>query len=929
MSMRASEQEQTGDIGEKEAAANFGRLKWGPVPNPYHDLGTDLFLQVRDERGFDLGLLVGAQVKSGPTAFDEPQRDAQGELEGWWFRDSDRRHIDAWLRHSVQHLIVLHDLDTHTSYWAHVTAETVVSTGIGAKVLVPIANVVDVSQREALLKVAGAHQPGIAWEGSAWLAGAAILGRDRLRHALITPRLVAPHPNAGTEDPISADQAIAMLMQARLTELRAFAEKYSDIPLLQHAGESEDWPWRFAGTLYERVVRSELDPLLELAADAPASEARAAATVAATSGLIENGRIPEALQLLDTALDRDDAEAVDHAWLLMQRARARAEIGQLSEAQDDALGAQGVRLTVANDATATAIAASAAILLFNTSSWGRGDLQAMITNADTAANWWRAQTTAGGLWAIVERSITAWHEGPTTTFASGDPGHNNLAAAALMASHAGDQSGWRSLSGGVAHNDLLQVDRHDDPEEVAEVLTMLRFAGETKAVEWAVRHVVSNGPAAAATVAAAAVDLAASSRTTGHSDLTLLQHAGDVLDAETAERAIEWLLSSLKDPSPFLARTTPSYLLDNQLIETLAGVVGAGGDAGTQAVIAHLLALDGVELELDQTAWARVVRALPREAWTDGDMVRAREVADRHDGAFRFALLARASQAGDEAARATLMGEAGKGSLSALSALGDVRELPKELITAQIALLADRVTGRISDAHEGRHGIGSRDVARELVLLNVWHPNLAAWNPVLEMLECDVVIADHKRHALRLLTDMAEKIPIEVGQRLKPIALMLARSDNAPGVFDNDNAHSMRSEAILLAAAVGAIDDTETAEHVHSLLRGDPVDRCRVLALVDQVGLPEHLGILVALSGDSHPHVRATAAALLTSHVQQGHGGLLASQAVWVASRDPGTQVPEAVARTLLRRATPSAVEIRDSLRDHRSARVRRAARET
>lgn len=116
---------------------------------------------------------------------------------------------------------------------------------------------------------------------------------------------------------------------------------------------------------------------------------------------------------------------------------------------------------------------------------------------------------------------------------------------------------------------------------------------------------------------------------------------------------------------------------------------------------------------------------------------------------------------------------------------------------------------------------------------------------------------------------------------------------------------------------------------MHRLLRADPVDRCRGLALVDQVGLPEHLGILVALSGDSHPQVRATAAALLTRHAEQADVGLLASQAVWVASRDPGTQVPEAVARTLLRRATPSAVEIRDSLRDHRSARVRRAARET
>jgi hypothetical protein len=199
------------------------------------------------------------------------------------------------------------------------------------------------------------------------------------------------------------------------------------------------------------------------------------------------------------------------------------------------------------------------------------------------------------------------------------------------------------------------------------------------------------------------VDLNTSSRTTGQSDLTLLQHAGDVLDAETAGRSIEWLLGSLEDPSLFVARTTPSYLLDNQLIETLAAVVRAGDDSGVKAVMAHLLALDRVQHELDARAWARVVRAIPREAWTDEDIVRAREVADRHDSALRFALLARASEAGDDEARAMLMAEANDGSLDALSALGDVREIRVEVITNQIRALAGYVTGLIAAAHDGRH----------------------------------------------------------------------------------------------------------------------------------------------------------------------------------------------------------------------------------
>ena len=36
----------------------------------------------------------------------------------------------------MPHLIVLHDLETRTSYWQHIAAEVVVEAGKGAKVLV-------------------------------------------------------------------------------------------------------------------------------------------------------------------------------------------------------------------------------------------------------------------------------------------------------------------------------------------------------------------------------------------------------------------------------------------------------------------------------------------------------------------------------------------------------------------------------------------------------------------------------------------------------------------------------------------------------------------------------------------------------------------------------------------------------------------------
>jgi hypothetical protein len=374
----------------------------------------------------------------------------------------------------LPHPIVLRDLDTKTSYWAHVTPEAVVPTGKGAKILVSAHQRVDEDDGEALLEVAGANVPGLAWEGSVWMAGAEIVPRDLLRHSLITPRLVAPHPNAGTGDEITPQQAVALLMQGELSRLRRFAEEHDSALYLHEAHESPDWTWRFAAALRARVVTGGLAPLLGMPAEAPDVESRTAATIAAACALIEDRRVDDALPLLDDEIQRDAAGAVDHAWLLVQRARARADIGDFAGAQDDALGAQGVRLGASKDATAGAIAASAAILVFSTAAFTEKDVRSMITTADTAANWWRRQTIASGLWVVAEDAFAAWTDTSPTVYADGDRGHNKLAAAALMAGHAGDHAAWRAVSAVAASSDLLQLHRDADPEAVAAAVTNLR-----------------------------------------------------------------------------------------------------------------------------------------------------------------------------------------------------------------------------------------------------------------------------------------------------------------------------------------------------------------------------------------------------------------------------------------------------------------------
>ena len=218
------------------AFLDFG---WGPSENGPHDLGTDLFVFVRDERLEDTGLMLGAQVKTGASRFSKPRRE-RGNTIGWWYGERHKRHFDYWTSHVIPHVLVLHDEQTHQSYWVHVTRDAVVDTGKGARILVPTANTIDGSHRDSLMRVASTARRTVPFEGTAWTGAAPSRGRDELRYALLVPRLVGPHPNAFVEQ-LTPPQAIAMLMQARPNELSRYTEWLKDVPEVRMARDSPSW----------------------------------------------------------------------------------------------------------------------------------------------------------------------------------------------------------------------------------------------------------------------------------------------------------------------------------------------------------------------------------------------------------------------------------------------------------------------------------------------------------------------------------------------------------------------------------------------------------------------------------------------------------------------------------------------------------------
>ena len=927
--MKTSREGHQGALGVTEVARNFERLGWGTIVNARHDYGTDLFMLVLDRSGVDRGLLVGAQVKAGASFFKEAKTADDGEILGWWFRDRKRSHVDSWAAHAVPHLIILHDLDTAESHWAHVTPEDIISTGKGAKVFVPCGNLVDEETRDRLERVAAGASGRAGWEESAWTGKPPPSAADGMRYAMMVPRLVAPHPNAGDGGDLTPEQGLALLAQFRIRDFQNFASSHAKVPSLDRAVQSSNWRWRFVGAFGGWLLEDEPAGLLGLIDSAPDPATRAAATVAGACALFEQGKIDRAIEALEKALRASGNSSVDEAWLRIQYARCCAEIGSLAPARDAALAVQAIRPYAARDVTAAALLGTAAALIFNTSGWGAKNIDEVITAGDTAAVWWRSQVTRWGLEALEERGFKEWARDTSVTVAAVDRVVKEFESSALLASHSADQGSWRHLRALRGQGDLLQLDRAADPEQAYLGLRQLLQAGDTASLKLSVRHLIADGPATAVTMLGDDLRLGSATRTTALAELTVIEHGGSLLDTKAADRVVRWILATLREPTSYAQRISASFVVNWQLLDSLAGVVSAAGLRAQRQVIRHILDMPSEPEQVFASAWRKVLRRLPSRAWTPELAVRAKPKPREHHPELRIGLLGIAARY-DDGAQRSLYERARRGSLDALSSLNSVVDLPPRVVSALIGEMAQQVEGQIADAHRGKFGFGSHDVPEALVLLNAWHPDQAQWAPIIKQLSDPAVAIGSKQRALVILANLADRLPEQVRDELRPVAEALCQDERGGREIPFEPDHDLVGRATRLAIGLGAIDLSEDEAPLVRLLRGDAERRRWAAFLAAHLRRPSDVGLLATLTSDPHPMVRASAAWGLAGMLVDRFGGDLVPATLRSCLGDGGAWVPDAIAGVLGQPGKGSGgivgQELLANLRNHPSAVVRASA---
>ena len=924
-----SDPETIGDVGEGAVDTMLRRLGWNVWSTNNRDRGTDLIVLTKD---IDRPVAFGVQVRSGRSYFTSEERNDDGDVLGWWLADTSA-HFDYWSNHTLPHILVLYDDDALTGYWVHVTADGVMSTGERRKILVPADRTVDESHREELLEVAYSQGHPPTLEGTAFRAAAEnIVPEHRLRYALLAPRLVAPHPNTGHGDPISAIEAVALLAQGRFRDLAAFSEQHPTVPdPMRKPAEGSDWAWSLVAAIWNWATTDRVDQLnaaFDSARDGKEKAASGVLLACALQRLRAHGDDmelhvghTEATPVLDELMERSDVGPVDLGWVLVQRARCHAEASRDEAALADARAALE-RLTDGSDVTATAVAAAATATAWSivaAQDFERADLGGLMTASDNAVSWWRSQAISGALTSAAGTHFDAWAEKRFLLLAGGNAVDDNLFAAELNADLLGNHGAYRHIASLKARQRMISAaSAGDEVSELIEGLDALRRSGDESSLKSAIVHLRRTGPIEAVASSVNKISTDGWTRTTALANFSALRLAGDLVAEAIATDLLLWIARSVGgERTGYDEQVLETVLVEHSVFGAAAGLMYSADSSAHQAVAKMVGAWPGPNLNHPASRLPDIIWQLDFNQVPLPERSALSELAWKDQDRFGAAVLGWLAANSEPAALGELKRRAANGDLAAL------QRIPiDELRDAEAQPIVERLAAMVSEALSAPNGVNAEG-SDALTRLNLRFPDVAVWDPVIELLCEPLVLERDKRASWLHIIEALELLPSDPRERLALNVDSIAVAVSALG------ARSVSGIGVATSIALGVIggDDADTA--VTKLASGSPQERQDAIVLLGAGHCSNMQPVLAGLAGDAHFEVRHAVAGAVGRLLAAKPSPQISELARHIAAHR-GTDLPEALLMGLDQRdraLTGTAVEIAQHLAGSPSARVRHRAR--
>ena len=530
----------------------------------------------------------------------------------------------------------------------------------------------------------------------------------------------------------------------------------------------------------------------------------------------------------------------------------------------------------------------------------------------------------GALTSAAGKQFDSWAEKRFLFSAGDDAAAANLFAAELNADLLGDHGTWQQISSLKARQRMMSAESsNDDVNELVEGLDALRGSGDDSSLESAITHLRRVGPIAAVAKSVNKISTDGWTRTTAAANFSALRLAGDLMDEATASNLLVWIARSVDgDRTEYDERVLKTVLVEHAVFGAAAGLMRSADSNAHQAVAQMIASLPRPQLDHPVSRLPNIIWQLDFEQVAVRERNALSELGQQDQGRSGAAALGWLAANNDTEALGELKRRAASGDLPALDGI-PMAALNNAEAGPIIERLDDMVRKLLLSARCGSSNLVGPDTSGALTFLNLRFPDVARWDPIIELLCEPLVLERDKRFACSRIIEAPGRLPRAIRKRL---------ADNIDSIGDAAPAFGTPLGSGLGAAtsiAVGAIssDDADTA--TAKLAYGSPQERQDAALLLGSGHRTNMQPALAPLAGDARFDVRRAAAEAVGKLAAANPSPQISELARRLAA-DQGTELPETLLIGMAQHdqlISDVSVDIAQQLSQSPSARVRYRAK--